>query len=171
MEKKLADVLIEKYHLEPLPEEGGLYYQTYKSPEEISREVLPDRYREKRPFGTAILFLLTDHPNSFSAMHRLLTDEIYHFYLGDPIEMLQLYPDGSHRIVVIGNDILAGQEIQYVAPRGAWQGSRLKEGGSYALIGTTMAPGFEWGDFELGKSAELIREYPAAEKHIRRLTR
>ena len=171
MEKDLIDLLIKKYHFEPLPEEGGLFVQTYKSAEELDPANLPARYQQKRPFGTAILYLLTDHSNSFSAMHRLLTDEIYHFYLGDPIEMLQLYPDGSHRQVIIGNDILGGQEVQYVAPQGVWQGSRLKEGGSYALIGTTMAPGFEWGDFELGNPSDLIRQYPAAEKYIRRLTR
>ena len=96
-------------------------------------------------------------------MHRLNTDEIYHFYLGDPVEMLLLHPDGSGEIFLLGNDLGSGMRPQKVVRRGVWQGSRLVPGGMYgfALIGTTMAPGFEWHGFELGDREMLLDEYQA----------
>src|SRR5581483_11176343 len=98
--------------------------------------------------ATAIYYLLT--PDTVSAMHRLATDEIFHFYLGDPVEMLQLRPDGSHRVAILGPDLDAGQRPQIVVPRGVWQGARLVPGGRFALLGTTVAPGFDYADYETG---------------------
>lgn len=155
-----APEVITLLQLEPLPLEGGFFRQTYKSPELIAPAALPARYQQDRIFGTAIYTLLT--LLDFSAMHRLDTDEIYHFYYGDPLEMLLLQPDGSGEVFVLGNDLLAGQQPQKVVARNVWQGTRLVPGGRYgfALIGTTMAPGFEWAGFELAEQATLLAHYP-----------
>ena len=155
-----AQELIELLNLAPLPEEGGFFSQTYKSPEKISHHALPQRYHSDMSLGTAIYVLFTE--SDFSALHKLNSDEIYHFYLGDPVEMLLLHPDGSGEIFLLGNDLEAGMRPQKVVRRGVWQGSRLVPGGTYgfALIGTTMAPGFEWDGFELGDREMLLAEYP-----------
>ena len=163
--------LIEKLHLEPLPMEGGLFFQSYRSNDEIPLEHLPKRYPSRRRFSSAIFYLMTNDTDGFSAMHKLLTDEIFHFYLGDPIEMLLLYPDGSHKRVILGKDILGDQHVQYVVPHGIWQGSHLLPGGKYALLGTTMAPGFEADEFVLGHRAELVSKYPREKALLQRLTR
>lgn len=164
--------LIRQFNLKPLPAEGGLFVQSYVSEEMIPPEALPGRYQGvRKPFGTAIFYLLTSDPDSFSALHRLPTDEIYHFYLGDPVEMLLLYPDGSSRKVILGQDIMAGQFVQWVVPRGVWQGSRLVAGGEYALLGTTMAPGFTPEDYEGGDRDWLMVHYPHEAERISRLTR
>lgn len=164
--------IIRLFNLKPLPAEGGLFAQTYVSDEIIPPEGLPIRYGGvSKPFGTAIFYFLTSDPDSFSALHRLPTDEIYHFYLGDPVEMLLLYPDGSSRRVILGQDIMAGQSIQWIVPRGIWQGSRLLPGGEYALLGTTMAPGFTPEDYEEGERNLLLVQYPREVDLILRLTR
>ena len=163
--------LIEYFGLVPLPVEGGDFTQTYKSAESINQACLPDRYPEDKPFGTAMIYLLTDDPDSFSAMHRLPTDEIWHFYMGDPFEMLQLFPDGKSKRVIMGHDLLNGQRIQYAAPRGVWQGSHLLPGGSWALLGTTMAPGFTNEDYFGGDRDKLIAQYPDRAELIKQLTR
>lgn len=104
-------------------------------------------------------------------MHRLPGEEIYSFYLGDPVEMLLLSPDGTGRAVTIGAGIEGGMEPQAVVPAGFWQGSRLAHGGRYALMGTTMAPGFDAADLELGERAALLRRYPAHAEMITALTK
>lgn len=166
-----ASKIIELLHLEPLDIEGGLYHQGYSAREEIPAGALPERYGSPRPMGTAIYFLLEDQPDSFSALHRLLTDEIYHFYLGDPVEMTLLHPDGRSETVILGTDLLYGQQVQFVVPAGVWQGSRLQPGGGWALLGTTMAPGYVQEDFTLGDRAELLAQYPWARESILHLTR
>jgi predicted cupin superfamily sugar epimerase len=163
--------LIEHFGLQELPVEGGIFTQTYVSAERLPPDSLPERYGVEKPFGTAIVYLLTPDANSFSAMHRLPTDEVYHFYLGDPVEMLQLYPGGHSEHVILGQDLMAGQRVQYVAPRGMWQGSHLFAGGEYALIGTTMAPGFTPDDYLGGTREELIEAYPHEADLITTLTR
>jgi hypothetical protein len=167
----MIEALIDLLNLKPLNVEGGLFTQTYVSTESIAESQLPQRYSVMHPYGTAILYLLTADANSFSALHRLPTDEVYHFYLGDPVLLLQLYPDGRSEQIVLGQDVLNGQRVQYVAPRGAWQGSFLLPGGSYALLGTTMAPGFVHQDYEGGERDSLINLYPHEADLIRRLTR
>jgi uncharacterized protein len=169
--KEFIQRLIEKLDLQPLPVEGGMFAQSYKSKESLDRSALSPRYNSGRRLGTAIFYLLTDEPDSFSCMHHLLTDEIYHFYLGDPVEMLLLYPDGTSSRLIFGPDILGGQLLQFSVPRGVWQGSHLAAGGSYALIGTTMAPGYEDEDFTLGLRSDLCRHYPQEAELIRLLTR
>jgi len=113
--------------LKPLPSEGGFYAESYRSTERLARELLPQRYTGERSFGTAIYFLLT--PETFSAMHRLLSDEVYHFYFGDPVELLCLREEGSGEVLTMGTDLDGGMRPQIAVPRGTWQGSRLRPGG------------------------------------------
>jgi predicted cupin superfamily sugar epimerase len=164
-----SDQIIELLALVPLPVEGGYYRQSYIAEEGIPTSALPSRYSGPKPFSSAIYYLLFD--DQFSALHRLPTDEIYHHYLGDPVEMLLLYPDGESRRIVGGGDLLAGQMLQWVAPAGVWQGSRLVPGGLLALLGTTMAPAYGPEDFELGECADLLRQFPGEGELIRALTR
>ena len=165
-----ADRIKALLDLRPLPEEGGFYAETYRA-EAIPAGGLPTHFEGPRAFKTAIYYLLT--PDTFSALHHLPTDEIFHFYLGDPVEMLQLHPDGSGRVVTIGPDFEAGMRPQIVVPRGVWQGSCLTSGGphGYALLGTTMAPGFAFTDYEGGRRDELTAAYPAFQELIAALTR
>lgn len=163
--------LIDIFELQPLPIEGGLYFQTYCSRETVSREDLPDRYPVQKPFGTAIVYLLTADPDSFSALHKLPTDEVYHFYLGDPVELLHLHPDGSSERIILGQDLLNGQKVQHVVPRNVWQGSHLLPGGKFALLGTTMAPGYTDEDYVGGYAETLIASYPLQTDLIKQLTR
>ena len=109
-------------------------------------------------------------PNTYSALHRLQSDEIFHFYLGDPIRMLQLDGDGKGRTIVLGPDVLHGQQLQVLAPRGVWQGSVLEPGGTFGLVGCTVAPGFDYVDYEHGDRQALLSAYPAFAEMIRRLT-
>lgn len=170
--KITAEQLAAHLNLKPLPVEGGAFARTYLAAEQCAGDLLPARYEGvEHAFGSAIYMLLTDAPDGFSALHRLKTDEIFHFYLGDPFELLLLYPDGTSRTVVIGQDVLAGQQVQFVAPAGVWQGSRLLPGGAYALFGTTMAPAFSVTDFEAARREELLQQYPHEAGRIHALTR
>ena len=166
-----AQAIVDALGLEPLPEEGGMFRQTFEADETLAAAALPARYGRDKSLSTAIYYLLTDEPGSFSALHRLPTDEVYHFYLGDPVELVELRGDGASRRVILGQDLLAGQRVQHVVARGVWQGSRLLPGGRFALLGTTMAPGFDPLDYEGGRRAELVARYPREADRIRRLTR
>ena len=117
---------------------------------------------------TAIFYLLRG--SSFSHLHRLSGDELYHFYLGDPVELTELLPDGSVRTTTLGSGITHGECLQHLVPAGNWQGSRLKEGGSWALLGTTMCPGYRQDMYEHGDRAKLLRQYPSERDSILRLT-
>jgi hypothetical protein len=111
-----ADQIKTLLNLKSHPQEGGYFIETYRSLESIPEEALPDRYKGYRSYATAIYYLLT--PETFSSIHRLQSDEIFHFYLGDPVEMLQLFPDGSGKIFILGTDILNGMKPQLIVPRG-----------------------------------------------------
>ena len=156
-------------HLKPHPEEGGYFAETYRSTEYIPEGVLPKRYKGIRSYATAIYYLLT--PETLSAMHRLQSDEIFHFYLGDPVEMLQLWPDGSGRILILGPDILSGMQPQVIVPGGIWQGLRLLYAETFAFLGTTVSPGFEFSDYESGWRDVLVEAYPKFRDLIIALTR
>jgi predicted cupin superfamily sugar epimerase len=145
-----AEEVIELLNLQAHPMEGGYFRETYRTAEKHGN----------RSLSTAIYYLLS--PKSISAMHRLPGDEVFHFYLGDPVNMLQLWPDGTTKIVTLGTDLRAGQLPQAVVPGGVWQGSLLADGGNFALLGTTMAPGFDYADYETGKREELMARYPEA---------
>ncbi len=158
-----ADEVIAQLGLQPLPVEGGHFRETWRSSDLVT---LP-RFLSPKACGSAIYYLLT--PETFSALHRLPTDEVYHFYLGAPVQML-LLEGGSAREVVLGPDIAAGQQLQFTVAAGVWQGSRLQDGQGFALLGTTMAPGFDLSDYEHGSRRRLLREFPMAAELITRLT-
>jgi predicted cupin superfamily sugar epimerase len=161
--------LIRHFRLQPLQIEGGYYFESYRSAGQIPLSALPSEYGGPRSFATAIYYLLT--PDTFSGLHRLPSDEMFHFYLGDPVEMLQLRPDGSGEVLIIGTDWQAGMRPQVLVPGGVWQGCRLAAGGRYALMGVTVAPGFEFADFESGSRTDLLAQYPAFAALINALTR
>lgn len=158
-----SDEIKSLLHLAPHPKEGGWYRRTYTS--DVSVALL----RGVRPYGTAIYYLLEE--GTFSEMHVLTSDEIFHFYLGDPVEMLQLLPDGGSKLVTLGPDFRAGQQVQLVVPAGVWQGTRLVDGGKVALLGCTVTPGFDFADYRGGNYAELSAGWPAQAARIRELTR
>lgn len=154
--------VIELLDLEPHPREGGFFRETYRSRTSFAPGAPFDGARSH---GTAIYYLLT--PETYSALHRLPGDEVFHFYLGDPVEMLQLRPDGGGSLIVLGRD-LEHMVVQHVVEGGCWQGSRLVEGGRWALLGATMAPGFDYADYEAG-SSELSGLYPEFRQRIEAL--
>ena len=155
--------------LVPLPFEGGCYAETYRSSDMIAPECLRGSYSGPRSVSTAIYYLL--EPNTFSELHRVASDEIFHFYLGDPVEMLLLFPDGRSDVVTLGPDLAGGQRPQILVPAGVWQGQRLMEGGKVALFGCTVTPGFDFADYCGGSYAELAAKWPTDSERIRKLTR
>lgn len=168
----MAKRLIDQLKMERIPQEGPWFTLTYQSTDFLDGKTLPSRYRGgNRSAGSAIYALET--VEDFSALHRLQTDEIWHFYGGDPLELLLLHPDGHGEIVILGADVLAGQHPQFVVPRGVWQGSRPLGKGedAYSFFGDTLAPGFDYADFEIGYRNELQKQYPQFARQIERLTR
>jgi predicted cupin superfamily sugar epimerase len=159
------DDLRRRLQLVPHPAEGGWFAETYRSAETLE----PAGGKGRRAHATAIYYLLT--PETFSAMHRLAADEIFHFYLGDPVEMLELDPEGGGRVLRLGTDLASGMRPQIVVPRGVWQGSRLVPGGRLALLGTTVSPGFEFDDYEPGERDALAGRFPEFRDLILALTR
>jgi predicted cupin superfamily sugar epimerase len=148
--------LVAHYGLEPVPREGGRFHRTWAGPPG------PDG----RPAGSAIVALLTAAPDDFSALHRLPTDEIWHFYLGDPLDLLLLAPDGTSSTPVLGPDVLGGQHPQLTVPAGTWMGARVTEGGAWTFFGCTTAPGFTYEGYEHGDAARLTARYPAEAARI-----
>jgi hypothetical protein len=158
-----ADEIKRLLNLKPHPVEGGWYRRTYTSA--VSVALL----RGVRPYGSAIYYLL--EAGTFSEMHMLASDEIFHFYLGDPVEMLQLHPDGGSAVFTLGPDLAAGQHVQLVVPAGVWQGTRLVGDGQVALLGCTVTPGFDFADYRNAGTDELIAQWPLEAERIRKLTR
>lgn len=168
-----AERIIARLGLVPHPKEGGWFRETYRAAETLAPSALTPsglapRYAAARAVSTAIYYLLT--PTSFSALHRLASDEVFHFYAGDAVEQLRLFPKGAGNVVNIGNDLAAGQRPQTVVPRGVWQGARLAAGGRYALLGCTVAPGFDYADYEAGNRQALSQAYPDFADRIAGLT-
>jgi predicted cupin superfamily sugar epimerase len=162
MRRPSAEQLIEHWQLTTMPTENVQFCQTY---------VDPRTGQDGKPLCSAIIALLVDDPTAFSDMHRLPTDELWHFYIGDPIELLLLYSDGSDELVILGQDVLAGQRIQTVVPAGTYMGARLRPGGDYGVYGNTMAPGFVLSDFESADAEKLIARWPHRAGLIRGMTR
>ena len=163
-----AQQIIDHYQMQPLPREGGWYTETYRADEKIPHAALDKRYHGDRNHSTAILYLLTNE--TVSKMHRVKSDEIFCYHLGDPVLMLQLNDDGSSREVIIGPDIQAGHRQQVVVKRGRWQGTRLAGQGAWCLMSCIVSPGFEFDDYEHGERDQLIRQWPACAEAIRQLT-
>ena len=149
--------------LEPHPIEGGWFRRTYTA---IGTVRLP---RGERSQSTAIYYLL--ERGTFSEMHVLDSDEIFHFYLGDPVEMLQLHPEGRSTVLTLGPDLEAGHHVQAVVPAGVWQGMRLLGEGRLALMACTVTPGFSFADYHNSRFADLAAKWPDQSERIRALTR
>ncbi len=173
-----ADEVKRVLGLEAHPREGGWFAETYRTAAMLPASAFansadPARYDGPRRLSTAIYYLL--EPGTFSEMHRLASDEVFHHYAGAAVEMLQLGPGGRMERVVIGKELVSGQRPQVVVPKGVWQGSRLLPGedgaGSWALLGCTVSPGFEYADYETGTRAELVGTYPEMRELIVALTR
>jgi len=143
--------LIEHYQLELLPVEQTLFKSTYRSSQEFDNG---------KPLGTAIIALYCDEPRSVSLFHRLPIDEVWHFYGGDPLRLVLLYPDGSSKDVIMGGDPLKGHFAQFIVPADVWQAGHMLAGGRYSLYGCTMAPGFTDDIFEGGTRDHLLDQYP-----------
>lgn len=156
------DDLKRLWQLTKLPQEDVLFTPTYES---------AAKGADGKPLCNAMVAVFTAEPGSFSDMHRLPTDELWHFYLGDPIELLLLHPDGRDELVILGTDVLGGQRVQTTVPAGTWMGARLRPGGEYGVYGNTMAPGFVLSDFEPGDPAELTERWPHRTELITALTR
>jgi predicted cupin superfamily sugar epimerase len=160
-----TEAIIQELGLEPHPERG-YYRETYRS----TSEVASHRHRGSRAASTAIYFLVTaKEPATF--LHRLVSDEVFHLYDGGPLEILRLFPDGTWDVAVLGMNLDAGERPQVVIPAGSWFGTELGAGAPHCLVGCTVAPGFEFADFELAQGPELQARYPAAADRIRRMSR
>lgn len=161
--------LIEYYKLLPHPE-GGFYRQTYIAAESILQAALPNRFEGNRPFSTAIYFLLP-HGN-FSAFHRIKSDELWHFYEGCPLNIHVIHPNGDYECLKLGSNLNNGESYQLVVPANAWFASEpTGETGTFALVGCTVSPGFDFADFELAEADILLEQYPNHEQLIRRFIR
>lgn len=165
---KRARSWIERLKLEAHPE-GGYFRQTYRSDLVITREALAAGFTGARAASTAIYFLLEGE--TFSAFHRLRSDEVWHFYVGAPLVVDVIAPSGARSAILLGNDLEAGQVLQAVVPAGCWFASHVADWKSFAVVGCTVAPGFDFEDFEMGKRAELVAKYPQHRDVIEGLTR
>ncbi len=157
--------VIKKLDLVPLPEEGGYYKETFRSQRMVKSEALGEKSE-----CTCIYYLITD--DSFSALHAVDQDEIFHFYAGSPVEMFQFTTEGKDQTITIGNDIFNDEVPQVIVPHGVWQGTKLKnpKEGDWALLGCTVSPGFELENFHIESRSELIAKYPHLKEQITRYT-
>lgn len=167
MTQPTIDQLVKQFELQSHPE-GGFYRETYRASETIPRAALPDRFKGDRSHSTAIYFLIPK--GKFSSLHRIQADEGWHFYLGGPLTVVQISPKGKVEKIVLGQDVLNGQKVQHVVPAGYWFGAYPNPGSEYSLVGCTVAPGFDFADFELGTRADLLKQFPQAKNVIEQLT-
>ncbi|MCF2445853.1 cupin domain-containing protein [Dyadobacter sp. CY345] len=166
---KKASYWVEKYNLAPHPE-GGFFAETYRSFENIPQTALPAGFTGDRSFSTGIYFLL--EKNNFSAFHKIKSDEMWHFYQGEALEIFVIYPvSGKLDIIRLGDDPDKDETFQAVVPANTWFASRPASGSKYALVGCTVAPGFNFEDFEMAEREKLRASFPQHEKLIEELTR
>ena len=158
-----AERLIQTFGLKEHPE-GGYFAESYRSPETYDGQALPTRYKGNRHFSTAIFFLLPQ--GTVSRIHRIASDEIWHFYMGGPLEILQIGPVEQLERVILGQDIELGHKLQHIVPFGSWFGARPLKGSAYSFVGCTVAPGFDFADFELADPAELRANFPALKEEL-----
>ena len=158
--------LVELYNLEPHPE-GGFYKETYRAGKFIPASNLP-KHGGDRSYSTGIYFLLTK--GMFSSLHRLKSDEMWHFYLGGSLKVVQISPNGDVEEIILGQDVKSGQKVQHVVPAGYWFGAYPNDGSEYSFVGCTVAPGFDFGDFEMGNRGDLVKKFPGAKVIIEKLT-
>ena len=162
-----AQSYIESLQMQPHPE-GGFFRESYRS-EQTMEVPAPGGGTQQRNVCTAIYFLL--EAGNFSAFHRIKSDEIWHFYAGQALEVLELLPDGELCCTRLGSDILRGEIPQYVVPADTWFASRVVDGGTFSLVGCTVAPGFDFADFQLARRQELLEIFPQHRQIITELTR
>ncbi len=160
--------LVQQFNMLPHPE-GGYYKETYRSAEIINKDALPNRFDGNRYFSTAIYFLLEQ--GNFSAFHKIKSDECWHFYAGQSLLVYVLNPNGTLDIIRVGNNIAAGETFQYVVPANCWFASEPAPASDFSFVGCTVAPGFDFTDFELAKAAELVQLFPQYQLIIERLCR
>lgn len=163
-----AQDIIQQLSLVPLEGEGGFFRQTFKD----SNQIIWERNKGAqtlRTAGTAIYYLITQ--NQFSALHRLPQTEIIHFYLGSPVEMAQISPEGNLKKLVLGQNLTKGHQLQVVIEKNTWQGTRLLGNEDWALLGATVSPGFEFDDLEVASRDKLISLYPQYKDTILNFTR
>jgi len=155
-------------NLLPHPE-GGFYRETYRSEMRVEAKHLSKEISGQRNLSTAIYFLI--EASNFSALHKIKSDEIWHFYSGDALEVIELDDAGNVRKTCVGADLQKGEHFQYTVKANTWFGSRVKEGGLFSLVGCTVAPGFDFQDFEMAKREDLLRKFPQHKAIIEEMTR
>ena len=160
--------IIETLELQPHPE-GGFFKETYRSNGFIPQQVLPNGFDGPRNYSTCIYYLLQS--GDFSAFHKIRQDEIWHFYLGSPIELYMISEFGNLTKVTIGNVITKGQRLQFVVPKNHWFAATVVEKNSFSLIGCTVSPGFDFKDFTLASQQDLIESFPQHRDIIKTFTR
>ena len=164
------DAIVRLLELAPHPE-GGFYRETYRAEAVLPQAALGPRFAGDRAASTAIYFLVPR--GSFSALHRIASDEVWHHYAGAPLEVVSILPDGRREDLRLGTDLAAGERPQGVVRAGAWFGSRVPDGATepWSLVGCTVAPGFDFADFELADRATLLARFPAHAALVVALTR
>ncbi|MDC8003834.1 cupin domain-containing protein [Aureisphaera galaxeae] len=163
-----AQEIIQHLALQPHPE-GGYFKETYRNPHQIPASELGADYSGARNYATSIYFLLTQ--GNFSAFHKIVQDEQWHFYDGATLWLHMISPEGEYKRIEIGRNIAAGEVPQFTVPGGYWFGAEVKEGGEFSFVGCTVAPGFDFDDFEMPSQEDLLAMYPQHENIIRKLTR
>lgn len=163
-----AERLIALLGLQAHPE-GGFFREVYRAAEQIPRTALPSRFSGERHFSTSIYFLLRSE--DFSAFHRIQADEVWHFYDGAPLALYVLHHTGELQTIVLGRQLERGQVFQAIVPAQHWFAAKVLEPHSFALVGCTVAPGFDFADFELASRAQLLAAYPQHRPLIEALTR
>ncbi|MEJ7586844.1 MAG: cupin domain-containing protein [Ferruginibacter sp.] len=163
-----AKIIIEKFALSPHPE-GGYFRENYRASEVIPAVSLPCRFNGERNYSTAIYFLL--ERDSFSAFHTIRSDECWHFYAGDTLLVHLIHLDGRAETITLGGDIIMGEQVQAIVPAGCWFAAEPAPGSAYAFVGCTVAPGFDFKDFQLADKAVLAEQFPRHATITHRLTR
>ena len=153
--------------LQPHPE-GGFYRETYRAPEVLARIALPERFAGPRAMSTAILYLLPE--GGKSRLHRIASDELWHFHLGGPLEIVELTESGQVEKTILGGALDRGEVLQKAVAAGRWFGARPKAGSGWCLVGCTVAPGFDFADFQMGRREDLLTAFPTARAEIMALT-
>lgn len=163
-----AEDWIHHLGLSPHPE-GGFFRETYRAEGIIPAQALPTHFvGGERCYGTAIYFLLKS--GQFSALHRIQSDEVWHFYAGSGLTVAAISPEGTRTDLLLGADLTQGHQFQAWVPAGSWFGAFVNESDSYALVGCTVAPGFDFRDFEMGQRNTLLAQFPQHRDLILNLT-
>lgn len=162
-----AKTIVNKLELLPHPE-GGYFKEVYRSNEIIKNNTLPERFSGDRNFGTSIYYLL--EKKQFSTFHKLKSDETWHFYYGSPLLLHVLDENGNYKKIILGNDLAKNQVFQFTVLRNCWFAAEVSDKNSFSLIGATVAPGFDFSDFEIGKREELILKFPEYKELIKKLS-